>query len=432
MAPPRHFGPSDSVCSVPASSSTLRASPKHFWRLLGLITAAGLCIRIFAVAVASRKLSGDGLVFNIQADFIARGLGFVDAARLGFAFVNRPSAAHPPLFALVLSAVSWVGYPSVLAHQLTAAVLSAAAVPLLGLTAREVAGRRAGLLAAALAALYPNLWASDASVMSESLYVTMIALSLWMLCRLWKRPTMSHAICAGLAIALAALTRAEAILLLPLVVVPLCLQLRALDIRRRITLIAGVFAAAVLVTSPWIVRNLVTFDRPVLLSENSDSVIAGSNCHDTYYGPALGSWVSCNGSNLPKGDESVEGAALRSRGFHYAHTHLSRLPVVLAARVGRAWDVYRPFQGLSDVRSGWIRFVAVLAFWVVMTLAAPGAIVLHRRGVTIAPFLAQPLLITLVAITGYGLWRLRLPLDEAAIVLASVTLAGGWRWKAPP
>jgi 4-amino-4-deoxy-L-arabinose transferase-like glycosyltransferase len=304
--------------------------------------------------------------------------------------------------------------------------MSTAAVPLIGLTAREVAGHRASLIATAMAAVYPNLWASDASVMSESLYVTTIALSLWMLCRLWRKPTPIRAMWAGVAIGLAALTRAEAILLLLLALLPICLMLHSLDAPRRVALVAAAFVAAGVVTSPWIARNLLTFDRPILLSQNSDFVIAGSNCPDTYYGPALGSWLSCNGNQLPRGDESVEGAELRKRGIQYARAHLSRLPVVVAARVGRAWDAFRPFQGISDVRTGWMRRLGVLAFWGVLILAVPGAFELHRRRVVLAPFLAQPVLVTLVAITGYGLWRLRLPLDEAALVLAAVTLA---RWN---
>jgi len=43
--------------------------------MLALLTAAGLLLRIFAVSVASRTLSGDGLIFNYQADLIATGLG---------------------------------------------------------------------------------------------------------------------------------------------------------------------------------------------------------------------------------------------------------------------------------------------------------------------------------------------------------------------
>ena len=395
-----------------------------FVRVLVLVSAGGLVLRLFAVAVAGRELVGDGVIFHGQSNFIAEGSGFVDAAKLGFTFVARPSAQHPPLFVLFLSPVSWLGFKSVLAHQLTSAVLSAAAVPLLGLAAREVAGRRAGLVAAGIAAVYPNMWASDAWVMSESLYVSTIALCLLLLYRLWRAPNFGRVVWAGVAIALAALTRPEAILLLPLVLAPMCWRLQGLARRRRVELIAVGVAVVAAVTSPWVIRNLTTFENPIFLSQNFDSVVGGANCDKTYDGDALGSWeFFCNVEDLPQGDESVEGAELRRRGIRYAREHLSDVPVVVSARIGRAWEVYRPFQGIADTRHGWLRWAAVLSFWGMLVLAVPGALALRRRGVSLLPLLVQPALVTFVAAIGYGLWRLRLPLDVAAIVLASVTLA---------
>jgi 4-amino-4-deoxy-L-arabinose transferase-like glycosyltransferase len=382
-------------------------------------------VRVVAVERAGRNLVGDGIVFHIQASAIADGFGFVDGAFLAFRYITRPSAQHPPLFPLILSGVSWLGHNSVLAHQRMAAVLSAAAVPLVGLGSREIAGPRAGLAAAGVAAVYPNLWANDAWVMSESLYVTTIALTLWMLARLWKRPTLGRAISVGVAIAIAALTREEAILLLPFAVVPLSLGLGSLRPRQRVALIGAAIAAAAVVTAPWIVRNVVTFKKPVLLAENSDSVIAGANCNQTYYGRAIGSWnFDCtSGRLLEVGDESVHGARLRTRGIRYARAHLGRLPLVVAARVGRAWEVYQPFQGLADVRSDWTRRFAVFSFYALLPIAVLGLLELRRQSIPLSPFLAQAVLVTLTAALGYGLWRLRLSLDVAAITLAGVTLA---------
>jgi 4-amino-4-deoxy-L-arabinose transferase-like glycosyltransferase len=268
---------------------------------LAVVSLVGVGVRLIAVARASRTLGfNDGLVFHAQANFLAAGSGFVDAGRLGYTFVARPSAQHPPLFPLVIAAVSKLGGHSVLAHQLTCVAVSSVAVPLIGLTAREVGGSRAGLAAAGIAAVYPNLWASDVGVMSESLYVTTIALVLLTSCRLWRHPSVRRAALVGVAIGIAALAREEAILLLPLALVPQCLHQRCLPTRRRLVLIGTAVLAATLVTAPWVIRNLTTFDRPVFLADNVDSVIAGANCHTSYYGPGIGSWSSnCNAANLP-------------------------------------------------------------------------------------------------------------------------------------
>ena len=389
------------------------------------MTLAGFVVRVVAVARASRTIGfTDGLDFHLQADFLAQGKGFVDAGRLAYSFVARPSAQHPPLFPLLLAAVSKFGGHSVLAHQLACVVMSTAAVPLIGLTAREVDGSRAGLVAAGIAAVYPNLWASDAGIMSESLFVTAIALVLLTSCRLWKQPSVKRAILVGVAIGLAALVREEAIFLLLFALIPQCLLQRGLPSRRRLALIGAAVIMASIVTAPWVVRNLTTFDRPVLLSDNLDSVMAGANCRATFYGAEIGSWdFNCNAGNAPARDESVQGAANRARGLHYVRTHLTRLPVVVAAREGRAFDLFRPFQGLAETRSFWMRVFGAIAFWLTVPAAAFGAVIARRRQMSLAPFIGQVALVIFAAAAGYGLWRLRLPLDVAAITLAGVGIA---------
>ena len=405
----------------------------RFVARLTLVSLVGFAIRVVAVVRAGRTLPlTDGLMFHVQANFLAEGRGFVDPGRLAWTFVARPSAQHPPLFPLLLAGVSKLGGHSVMTHQLACAVMSSAAVPLIGLTARAVDGARAGLVAAGIAAVYPNLWASDVGIMSESLYVTAIALVLLTSCRLWKEPSYPRALVAGGAIALAALVREEAILLLPFALVPQCLLQRRVPTRRRFAFIGAALIASVVVTAPWVVRNLTTFDRPVFLADNVDSVIGGANCGLTYYGPQIGSWSKdCNADNLPGRDESAQGAILRARGVHYARTHLSRLPVVVMARIGRAVDLFRPFQGLGDTRSRWMRVFGALAFWLILPAAAIGAVIARRRSMSLAPFAGQALVVLIGAVAGYGLWRLRLPLDVTAITLAGVAIAH-YRRPQPP
>src|SRR5205823_5136204 len=133
------------------------------------------------------------------------------------------------------------------------------------------------------------------------------------------------------------------LLLIPLLVLPLALT-RRVRLRRRLGLAALGTLAALLVLAPWTVRNAARFDRPVLLSSSGSAVIGGANCRDSYHGPYLGVWqYQCYGPR-PGGDESQKATTYRHRGLTYARNHARRLPVVIAARLGRVWDVYRPFQ----------------------------------------------------------------------------------------
>jgi len=49
----------------------------------------------------------------------------------------------------------------------------------------------------------------------------------------------------------------------------------------------------------------------------------------------------------PPGDQSQVATKYRKRAFHYMRTHLRRLPLVIVARVGRTWGLYRPIDMVS-------------------------------------------------------------------------------------
>ena len=93
--------------------------------------------------------------------------------------------------------------------------------------AREIAGRRASLVAAGLAALLPNLWTNDVALGAETPAQFAVALVL-LLCARLRALSGPHvtdrflirASVLGGACALAALTRSELALLVPLVLVP--------------------------------------------------------------------------------------------------------------------------------------------------------------------------------------------------------------------
>ncbi len=70
------------------------------------------------------------------------------------------------------------GGSHLLAQRLTMTVFGAGVVLLIGLIGRAVAGNRAGLIAAGIAALYPNLWINDGLVMSETLATLAVALAI--------------------------------------------------------------------------------------------------------------------------------------------------------------------------------------------------------------------------------------------------------------
>ncbi len=110
---------------------------------------------------------------------------------------------------------------SVLTHVLWSCGLGAATVAVIGLLGRAVGGARAGIIAAVIAAVYPNLWAPDAQLQAETLSMFATALALLLAYRYWQAPSGRRLALVGLVCGLGTMARSELLLLVPFVVVPL-------------------------------------------------------------------------------------------------------------------------------------------------------------------------------------------------------------------
>ena len=154
-------------------------------------------------------------------------------------------------------------------------------------------------------------------------------------------------------------------------------------------------------------------------------MIAGANCAEMYSGPGIGAWVpACNTDHLPQDrDQSVVFEIVRHRGLTYMRDHLGRLPVVMAARVGREWEVFRPFQNIaSDGRTDLLWTVSTPTFWVLAAVGGIGAVQLRRSRRLVWPLAVMAPFVMVLAAGTYGLVRLRMPLDIALVVLAAVPI----------
>src|SRR4051794_15903414 len=252
---------------------------RAFMRRLLTIVALGLAVRVLYALLAGPDLvlAGDARTFHSLATSIASGQGFVRELE------GLTPADPPPLYPLYLSAFSLVGLKSWAAHRVASCLLGAATVAAIGVLGRRVGGDRAGLVAAGLAAVYPLLWVNDATVLSESLYALLIALALIAAYRAYDRPAAGRAAALGAVVALAALTRSEALGLAVLLVLPVVWRARW----------RGVAAAAVagaLVLTPWLVRNWIAVGPPRPLSKNSRPPLSRANCHAPHPRRVLRVW----------------------------------------------------------------------------------------------------------------------------------------------
>jgi 4-amino-4-deoxy-L-arabinose transferase-like glycosyltransferase len=425
--------PTGSAPGSAPGSAWWRPSDPRFAGALALAAVAGVALRVMVVVISRWDVplgQDDAGYYAGQARLLRQGRGFIEPFLYAYTDgrLRSPSATHPPLFSLVLALADLVGLGSVNGMRLVSSAIGAAGIVLVGLLGRELGGRRAGIIAAWIAALYPIWWLSDSLILSEVIYAPLIAATLLLAYRLWHHPTVGRAIGLGVVGALAALTRSEGLLLLALVagcVVVLC---PGIGRGRRVQLAVLTALAALLTLTPWIAYNASRFDRVVTLSTNDGATLADTNCPATYSGKYLGLYVfQCHVPKVSeKGDESVRARRLTDVGIQYARDHADRVPVVVAARVARVWGVFRPVQTIdADAFGRWSHRtsqVMLAGYWLVAVGGIAGFVVLRRCRVPISPLVASIVSVTVTAAVTYGIIRFRVPGDVVFLTLSAVTV----------
>ena len=188
---------------------------------------------------------------------------------------------------------------------------------------------------------------------------------------------------------------------------------------------------------PWLARNWITFDQPTGISTNEGGLLAGANCDRSYFSDAIG-WWAC----LPEHDpawgtnEAVISSNLRRRAFDYASDHAGRVPLVVAARLGRTFGLYRPrqqalFEAFFTDRHQREVEIGTAIYYLLALLAVLGAIRMRRDGRPLSILLAPVILVVLATMASYGSFRFRIAADVAIVLLAAYALASLIRARAP-
>jgi 4-amino-4-deoxy-L-arabinose transferase-like glycosyltransferase len=399
---------------------------RRFGLALAVIVVAGLAGRVSYVLIVTRY-ENSKLYDAFWYGFTGLGLSLGQFFRAPFS--NALSAAHPPVTSLVLAPSFYLFglHDGVTSQRLTMAILGAGVVLCVGLLGRALAGPWVGLTAAVLAAGAPNFWIPNGILMSETPSMLGMALILLAIVRLRRRPTVVSAVLLGAACGAEALVRAELILFVPFLLVPAVLAARPASLARKGGLLGLGLLAAAVVLAPWVGRNLATFQDSTYLSTGDGLALLGANCPETYYGPDLGSWaLGCAVSVPTHGDESVASAADQHAAVTYAEHHKGRLPVVVAARVGRLWDFYQPIQMADfDVNEGRPRdasLAGLFVYYALLPLALAGTVILRRRRLRPWILLVPAGVLTVVAALFYGLVRFRAPFEVCLVLLAAPAL----------
>lgn len=382
---------------------------------------------------SNRRPGGDAYYYHYVANLLVSGKGFINPFVYNGHVPHQSvqSAAFPPGFVFVLAIAALVGFKSFFAQRIWCCIIGAGAVTLCGITGREIAGKRVGLIAAFLVAVYPNIWMNDELAMSETLSPLLVALVLLAGYRFWKRPDWKTSTWFGLAIGVSALARDELSLLGLFVFVPLVLLAKE---TRRIRLMAVGAAAAILVVGPWVGYNLSRFKDPVFISTGLGVTLASSNCSSVYNGQFEGYWSFDCARAAPinvKADESVQDAEARNYAVKFIKSHADRLIPVELARFGRAFGLFHPIQqmkldSLIETRPYNWALVGLGMYYAMLPLSVGGLVLLRRRRVPVFPLLAVGLVVLASITLSFGDTRYRSTFEVSLVLLSAVQIE--WLW----
>ncbi len=433
---------------VEAATTAPAPVTRAFLWWLGGIMAVGLAIRVAFVLIRQSSVelvTGDAYWYHFQAKLVAEGRGFLHPFDFYKDGIVAPGADHPPGFVLILAALDAIGIDSPQGQRLTMCLVGTASIAVIAFLGRRVATPTVGLIAAGIAAVYPNIWINDGMLMVETVFILATAVSLLGCYRFLDRPNRWDAALVSAALTVAAMTRPEAMVLFVILVLPLVACRRTVAVRERLVQLVVAAVIPIVAFAPWLVYNMTRFDTPVLISTGAGQTLAAGNCDLTYAGDFLGFYdtkclLAPQIEEPTTEDRSLRDGEYRELATTYMSEHADELPKVMAARVGRLWHLFRVDQsigldgyiegragGAPGTGFGLVR-EALWSYYVLTALAIGGLVVLKRRGRQIYPLLAQPLLVTVIAAGTFGITRYRAGVEVSIVIGAAVALGALATW----
>ena len=381
--------------------------------LLVMLVATGL--RLAAALAQGAFMSaptGDERLFDPIARHLAAGEGYsIDAI--------HATAIRPPVYPTVLAAVYAVTGGSQVAGRLVNVFIGGSIVALVVLVATGYFGRTAGLLAGAVAALYPPWIEQSSKLLSDSLYLWLVLILLLQLQRADAEPENRRRwLVAGLVLGACILTRSEAVLLIAILPLGVLLASGWRGWGQRAAM--GLALPALLLVTPWVLRNRAAIGSPVLASNLGQALWGVYQPQNFGDDDLLGTWTSpeppvWNSGQYAPGSRKDEGTYLPEREYNRvlvgraveaARGHARQLPRMMLAKVNRFFLSRGHVENL-------FRFVILYCFLFgeLLVLVAAWRSTWALQGI----FLAN----LLVGILVYADERLRMPADLVLIVVGS-------------
>lgn len=467
--------PSVTTESAAGRRPTMTKRAFVIWIAVAGVLGFGIRFGVFLAEVRTTSPSGDAVFYHETANLLAEGKGYInpfiynagycmdlggakDGGEHTYSFLpanncasvdqiqpdgsvrhidvtlppgtEMPTAGHPPLWSYILSIFSRLGFDSVNQHRMVGLLIGCLGVVLIGLAGRELFDERVGVVSAFIAAIYGFLWLNDGSLMSESLVTVFVPVITIVAVRWWRDPRWQGALLLGLLSGLGGLIRTELLAYGPMLVL-VALIIRRVRWRPILRDFGIVSIVCLAVLTPWLVRNLTSFEKPIYLSPTG-TLLAQTNCDATYFGEKIGYWERFCGEPEPVGpngeflDESQRDTIRRGWARTYITDHPMRLVTVAAPmrvlRMFNVWDSVQTarFDIYVENREFRQSILALVEYFIVVAAAIAGIVIAVRRRLTLFPVILWPILVAGVAAMSFGNNRYRVSAEPSFIWLASL------------
>ncbi|WP_337286886.1 glycosyltransferase family 39 protein [Candidatus Methylomirabilis sp.] len=391
---------------------------------------------VFVLGTWHVPADGDHWAFGYEMGRIARsiaeGRGYISPFGTG-----EPTAWMPPLYPYLLSGVFSIfgvySPASAIVILVIQCAIGAATVFILYALACRWAGRRAAVIAAFGFAIYPPaVYFSGGIVSSSPLSVLLTAMTL-LLAQVYRETArIGTVLSAGLVASLTALLDPVSLVLLPCILYAILRAPTSLATRLRVSLIAVIVAVVVL--TPWTVRNYIVFGTWVPIKSNLGQELAGSlndhvarrKCGES--GPSVFETMSPSEKELTAGmDEVVLNQWLLKRALHWARAHPRRVLELSLCRAAQFWwqtDFGAALEQAMRHGGPLAKTALALSYPAILVLAVGGLILAYWQGRPVGSaalfFLLYPLIYYVRLIT---LYRYRYPLEPFLLIFAALAMA---------
>ncbi len=444
-------GPSTALRDERVDAAPRPAGPST--RDVLVVAAVAIVARLVAAAFLARAPGGlsDPALYRGFARGIADGRGYVS-------LLGQPTSYYPPGYPLFLGGLQFVLDRLGLAGSLPAAAavvqsflggVAAAAVAVaggrLGAVARlRPSPRAVGVACGLVLALWPNLVAYGAVLLSETLFVALFAVALAAVLVAdrevrWGLPLAVAAASFGAA----ALVRPQVLLCLPAVV----LAWAVARVPWRSVLLGGavLVVGAVVFVVPWTVRNAVVLGSAVPISTNGGDNLCIGFRDDATGGFAIA--AACDTGTRYVDGPQVEVARDREtqrRALRWIADHPLELPALSARKL---WITYRDDRDALAAAESYgetprlgapARRVVGLgldaAWWAIVAASVTGAVVLARspgrRTVGVVVVALTTVAGLVVPVLFFGDPRFKMGMAPSVALLAGVGAGRAWAaWR---